>query len=163
MQLCPALKQTNAEASGTTDSKSVSSRITVAALPPSSRRTRLTVAEAAAMTLRPVTVDPVNATASTRGSVVSAAATSFEDDVSTFRTPAGRSVRSTARRPRCAPDQGDSGDGFSTTVQPAASAAPTLARSSSTGMFHGVITDTTPSGSRKNQLPSRSETALSYG
>ena len=163
MQLWPALKQTNAAASGTTASRSASSSTTVAAFPPSSRRTRFTVPEAAAITLRPVAVDPVNATASTRGSVVSAAATSFDDDVSTLRTPSGKSVRSTTRRPRCAPDHGESGDGLSTTVHPAASAAPTLARFSSTGMFHGVMTETTPIGSRKNQLPSRSATAVSYG
>ncbi len=60
-------------------SRSASSRITQADLPPSSSSTFLTVAAAAAITARPVTVEPVKATASTRGSVVSIAATSFVD------------------------------------------------------------------------------------
>ncbi len=49
--------------------KSASSRITFADLPPSSRNTFLTVAEAHSITRRPVAVEPVKVTTSTRGSV----------------------------------------------------------------------------------------------
>ena len=44
---------------------------------------------------------------------------------------------------------GVSGAGLSTTVQPAASAGPTLARLIWWGKFHGVIAATTPAGSRR--------------
>ena len=43
---------------------------------------------------------------------------------------------------------GASSDGFSTIVQPAASAGPTLAQTWFIGQFHGVIMPTTPIGSR---------------
>ena len=64
-------------------------------------------------------------------------------------TPGGSSVALVATRPKCVADQGVSGEGFSTTVQPAASAAPILVRLSSSGTFQGVIAPTTPIASRR--------------
>jgi len=60
--------------------RSASSRMTKADLPPSSRKTFLTVSAAAAMTLRPVAVEPVKLTWSTRGSVDSMAPRAWSDD-----------------------------------------------------------------------------------
>ena len=55
--------------------KSASSSTIIADLPPSSRKTRLTVSLAAAMIRRPVAVEPVKVTTSTSGWVVSASPT----------------------------------------------------------------------------------------
>ena len=44
---------------------------------------------------------------------------------------------------------GVSAAGFSTTVLPAASAGPSFQEAIASGKFHGVISPTTPSGSRK--------------
>ena len=48
---------------------------------------------------------------------------------------------------------GASSEGFSTMVQPAASAGPTLAQIWFIGQFHGVIMPTTPIGSRRMREP----------
>ena len=47
------------------------------------------------------------------------------------------------------PDHGASGDGFSTTVLPAARAGPILIRFTPHGPFHGVMAATTPTASRR--------------
>ncbi len=44
-------------------------------------------------------------------------------------------------------DIGATSDGFSTIVQPAASAAPTFSTTWFIGQFHGVISPATPAGS----------------
>ena len=59
-----------AEEAGTFASKSASSRMRLTDLPPSSRKTGLSVSDAIAMMRRPVAVDPVKATRSTSGDVV---------------------------------------------------------------------------------------------
>jgi hypothetical protein len=46
-------------------------------------------------------------------------------------------------------ETGECSDGFTTTVQPAASAGATFQVISSRGEFHGVIAATTPTGSRR--------------
>src|SRR6516165_4486702 len=101
---------------------SPSSSITNADLPPSSRNTRFSVSLAAAMILRPTGVEPVNEMTSTSGCVVMTSPTALSDDESTFTTPAGTSVASAINLPSASTDHGVSGDAFSTTVQPAASA-----------------------------------------
>ncbi len=53
--------------------------------------------------------------------------------------------------PRCVALHGVSGAGFSTTVQPAASAGPIFAMLRYSGTFHGVIAPTTPTGSRRSR------------
>ena len=107
------------------------------------------VSAAAAMIRRPVAVDPVNDTRSIRGSVHSTSPMAFCCDVITLSTPAGMSVCSATRRPSTVADHGVAGAALSTTVQPAASAGPTLARLIWWGKFHGVIAATTPIGSRR--------------
>ena len=72
--------------------KSASSSMITADLPPSSRKTRLTVSLAAAMIRRPVAVEPVKVTTSTSGLVVSASPTAGSDELSTLTTPGGISV-----------------------------------------------------------------------
>ncbi len=60
----------------------------------------------------------------------------------------GMSVFSAMTRPTSAAHHGVSGAGFSTTVFPAASAGPSLAKLIWCGKFHGVMAPTTPNGSR---------------
>ncbi len=145
----PAWMQAVNAVAPATAAMSASSSAIAADLPPSSRKTFLSVGAAAAMIARPVAVEPVKDTMSMRGSVESTAATSLERGVTTLRTPAGMSVCSATSRPSSAATQGVSGAGLSTTVQPAARAGPTLARLIWVGTFHGVIAATTPTGSRR--------------
>ncbi|MBB6549504.1 hypothetical protein HD593_004299 [Nonomuraea rubra] len=71
--------------------------------------------------------------------------------MTTFTTPGGTSVSSATSRASAAAHQGVSGAGLSTTVLPAASAGPSLARVIWCGKFHGVIAPTTPTGSRSTR------------
>ena len=121
----------------------------VADFPPSSRNTRLTVAEASCITRRPVAVEPVKETTSTRGSDASSSPTRPRSlEVSTLSTPAGMSVCSAAMRPMKVADHGVSGAALRITVQPAARAGITFATLMWNGMFHGVIAAATPAASR---------------
>ena len=129
--------------------RSASSSTTAADLPPSSRKTFFSVSAAAAMIFLPVAVDPVKETRSTRGSVVSCSPRPWSDDDTTLSTPAGMSVSSAAIRATAAAMSGVSGAGLSTTVQPAASAGPILAKLIWLGKFHGVMAPTTPTASRR--------------
>ena len=108
----------------------------------------MSVAAPSAITARPVFVDPVNDTMSTRGSFDSSAPTPWSLEVTMLTTPAGMSVCSRISSPRTAAHHGVSGAGLSTTVLPAASAGPSLARLIWFGKFHGVIAPTTPTASR---------------
>ena len=103
------------------------------------------------MTVRPVAVDPVKLTWSTRGSVTSRAPKAGSEDGRTLTTPAGMSVSSAISRPSTVAHHGVSGAGLSTTVLPAARAGPSLARLIWWGTFHGVMAATTPAGSRRTQ------------
>ncbi len=85
------------------------------------------VSLAAAMILRPVAVDPVNVTTSTSGLVVRATPTAASVELITLITPAGMSVYLAMTSPSASVVNGVSGAAFSTTVQPAASAGPSLA------------------------------------
>ena len=84
------------------------------------------VAAASAITLRPVAVEPVNETMSTRGSLANSAPTLWSLEVTMLTTPGGKSVCSAMSSPSTAAHHGVSGAGFKTTVLPAASAGPNL-------------------------------------
>src|ERR1700761_4459502 len=147
-QPCPAcMDAVNAETEHA-PFRSASSSTTNADLPPSSKNTFLSVTAASLITLRPVAVEPVNETRSTRGSLASNAPTVWSLEVMTLTTPGGKSVCSVMISPSTPAHHGVSGAGFSTTVLPAASAGPSLARLIWCGKFHGVIAPTTPTGSR---------------
>src|SRR5690606_2964008 len=70
-----------------------------------------------------------------------------------FTTPAGRPASRHSSPSRTA-SNGVCSLGLSTTVLPAASAAPSFATIWCTGMFHGVIAPTTPRGTRTSSAPS---------
>ena len=136
------------EPDGTAVAKSASSRITLADLPPSSRNTFFSVSAPLAMMRRPVAVEPVKLTMSTRGSDVSISPTvAASPDVTTFSTPGGMSVCSAARRPMNVALHGVSGAGLRITVFPVASAWASLLIETSNGKFHGTMAPTTPTGS----------------
>ena len=97
-------------------------------LPPSSKNTFLMLTAASVITARPVLVDPVNETMSTRGSLESNAPTPWSSEVTMLITPAGKSVCSAMISPSTAATHGVSGAGLRIRVLPAASAGPTLAR-----------------------------------
>ena len=63
-------------------------------------------------------------------------------------TPAGSPASSTTSASRYA-SSGVSGAGFSTTVEPDASAGPSFSMVMNSGTFHGTIAPTTPTGSRR--------------
>ena len=147
-QPCPAWVVICMAVDATAWAMGASSSTTAADLPPSSRKTRLRLPAAAVMTRRPVAVEPVKLTRSTRGSSASCWPTSWPADVTTLRTPAGMSVSSSASLPSSVAHHGVSGAGLSTTVFPAARAGATLARLIWLGKFHGVMAPTTPVASR---------------
>ena len=148
---CPACVQMVNAAIAVAAPMSASSRMTKADLPPSSRKTFLSVGAASAMTRRPVAVEPVKLIWSTRGSVDSMAPIRWSEEVTTLNTPAGMSVSSATSRPRTDAHHGVSGAGLRTTVAPAARAGPTLARLIWCGTFHGEIAPTTPLASLRVQ------------
>lgn len=127
-QPCPAWVLTVNAAIAHAPARSASSSTMKADLPPNSRNTFLSVWAAAVMTALPVSVEPVKDTRSTRGSVDSCAPREWSLDVTMLTTPGGKSVSCAISVPTSAAHQGVSGAGLSTTVFPAASAGPSLAK-----------------------------------
>ncbi len=85
---CPACTHTVKADSAQAPPSSASSSTTKADLPPSSRNTRLSVPAASAITVRPVAVDPVKVTWSTRSSRTSRDPKAGSDDGRMLTTPA---------------------------------------------------------------------------
>ena len=102
-------------------------------LPPSSRNSRLRVGAPFSMMRRPTAVEPVKEMRSTRGSVTRSSATWLSEVVTTWRTPAGKSVCSATSRPMRVAFHGVLGAAFRMTVLPVASAWPSLLMVTSKG------------------------------
>ncbi len=128
-------------------SRSASSRMMLADLPPSSWATRLTVSAAFLATWTPARVEPVNDTMSMPGCDEMAAPTVGPSPFTRLKTPAGTPASCSTSATRIA-ESGAISLGFSTMVQPAASAGATLHMIWFTGQFHGVMKPQTPTGSR---------------
>src|SRR4029077_6231228 len=143
VQSCPVLINDPATAPWIAASRSASSNTTNGALPPSSSCTRVPLTAAAAITLRPTPVDPVNVTTSTSRWPASAVPTSEPAPVTTLNTPSG-SPASLASRASVSVVNGVSSHGLITTVQPAANAGNTFHTAICSGEFHGVKGPTTP-------------------
>jgi hypothetical protein len=112
-------------------SQTASAKKMLGDLPPSSSVTRLRFESAAARRmLRPVRVEPVNATLSTRSLPASIAPTSGPSPVTTLTTPFGRSGTASRMRARWIAVTGVASAGLSTTVHPAHSAG---------AIFHAAI------------------------
>ena len=119
----------------------------LADLPPHSSVTFFKVAAALAMMSRPTSVEPVNATLSTSGLVVSTSPITPPGPEMMFTTPGGNPTSSTIRASSSA-FSGVSDAGFSTIVLPVASAGPSFHTAISSGKFHGMMEAHTPIGSR---------------
>ena len=145
-QSWPALPNTAIGAAAAARSRSASAKITFADLPPSSSVTRLIVCAAPAAIARPTSVEPVNATFATSGCSTSRCPAVRPGPATTLTTPSGStSAASCSKRSAVS---GVSSAGLSTTVLPAASAGAIFQAAIVSGKFHGVMSATTPSGSR---------------
>ena len=105
--------------------KSASSRMILADLPPNSCATRLTVGAAFRATSMPARVEPVNETMSILGCDEIAAPTVGPSPLTRLNTPAGTPASSIISANKIALN-GATSDGLSTIVQPAARAGATL-------------------------------------
>ncbi len=108
--------------------------------------TRFRLPAAARMIDLPTSVEPVNEILSTSGCSTSAAPAS-PSPVTMLTTPSGKPTSSISS-PSMSADSGVCSAGFSTTVQPAASAGAIFATAIMNGKFHGTISPATPTGSR---------------
>ena len=137
LQTWPALKKLPKAVPCTARSTSASSRITVGPLPPSSKSSGLPAARAA--TRIPVSLLPVNPTASVPGWAAISSPTSAPGPVTRFTAPGGTPASSMHRISSTAMTEvvlaGDQ-----TTVFPVARAAPRYSIGMFSGKFHGVMT-----------------------
>src|SRR5580704_1334117 len=115
-------------------------------LPPISNCVRQLVAAACSIE-SPTRYDPVKVIAFIASLLTSSAPTTDAEPVNTFNTPAG-SPASVSSSPNLTPSTGVSEAGLKTTALTAASAGAILRAGIANGKFHGVITETTPTGSR---------------
>ena len=109
--------------------------------------TRLIVAAAPSITVRPTSVEPVKPIFATSGCSTRRAPTTEPLPTRTLTTPSGIPASSTSSASRSA-ESGVSSAGLRTTVFPHASAGPSFQEEMLSGKFHGTIRPTTPSGSR---------------
>src|SRR5437773_2362919 len=145
-QVCPALRYLDAIAPLTAISISASSNTMNGALPPSSSETFFTVPAHCSISSLPISVEPVKVSLRTIGFEVISPPISEEPPVTQEKTPCGTPARSASSQ-RASAENGVALAGFSTIVQPAASAGPHLRVIIAAGKFHGVIAQQTPIGS----------------
>ena len=124
MQVCPALDIAPQAAASAAESRSASAATSSASLPPHSATTGVRVSAAAAITLRAVPADPVNAIFATP---LRASASPVDPPPVTTPNTGGTSLSKTlsaSRNERASqsPVAGVSSDGLNTTAFPAASA-----------------------------------------
>ena len=146
-QSWPALPNMAPGAAAAAAATSASANTMLADFPPSSSVTRLIVCAAPAAIRRPTSVEPVKATFATSGCSTSRAPAVEPGPTTTLTTPSGI-PDSTAIRSNSSAVSGVSSAGLRTTVLPAASAGASFHEAIVSGKFHGVISATTPSGSR---------------
>src|SRR5215831_6170066 len=115
-------------------------------LPPSSIEAFFTVFEHCSRSTLPTWVEPVKVILRTMGLEVISPPIAEELPVSTLSTPLGMPARSPSSAIASA-EYGVAVAGFTTMVQPAASAGPALRVIMALGKFHGVIAAHTPIGS----------------
>src|SRR6266404_3807325 len=124
-QVWPALRYLDAIAPLTAASISESSKTMNGALPPSSSDNFLTVPAHCCISNLPTSIEPVKVNLRTIGFEVSSPPTSFDGPVTHEKTPFGTPARSASSHKANA-ENGVAVAGFSTIVQPAASAGPDL-------------------------------------
>ena len=145
-------------APSTAASRSASSNTMNGALPPSSIDSRSRFSEACSISLRPTSVEPVNDSLRSRGSAISGAVVSPEDEaVNRLSTPPGRPASSRILA-SASIDSGVCCAGLTTIVQPAAIAGPILRVPIASGKFHGRDQQ-----ARADRLLHRQQAALAVG
>ena len=131
---------------GSVESRSASSRMMAADLPPSSSVHGLSFSAAILAISLPTALDPVKVNLSISGLAVSARPVSGPPgttDSTPSGSPASAKISAIANN-----DSGVSAAGLTTMVQPASSAGPSLLAARKNGTFHAVTAATTPIGSR---------------
>ncbi len=98
-----------------------------------------------AIRMRPISVEPVKVSMRTSGLEVSSLPMALALPVTTLNTPVGMPARCASSASASA-ESGVSEAGFTTTVQPTASAGATLRVIMAFGKFQGVMAATTPTG-----------------
>ena len=131
---------------------SASAKMMFAPLPPSSSVTRLIVSAALLVISLPARVEPVKLTISTSGWTESWLPTPGPSPFTRLKTPAGIPAASTISA-KTYEESGATSEGFSTTVQPAASAGATFRTTWFIGQFQGVMSAQTPIGSIRMRAP----------
>src|SRR6266566_1967553 len=144
-QVWPAFRYFEAIAPLTAISMSASSKTMNGALPPNSSDIFFIVPAHCCISNLPTSVEPVKVNLRTVGFEVSSPPISFDGPVTQENTPFGRPARS-ANSHKANAENGVAVAGFSTIVQPAASAVPALRVIIAAGKFHGVIAPQTPTG-----------------
>ena len=147
-QSCPALSKTAPGAFAAAFSISLSAKIILALLPPSSSVTRFTCCAQPAIMDFPTSVEPVKTTLRTCGCVTNRLPTTDPLPGITLNTPSGIPA-SSANSPKRIAVSGVYSAGLRTTVFPAARAGAKPHPAIGIGKFHGTMTPTTPSGSLK--------------
>ncbi len=128
-------------------SRSASAKMTHGDFPPSSIDSALRLSAADRMMTCPVVVSPVNEIRGTPGWATSAAPACSPMPCTMLNTPSGTPASVMISGSSDA-DSGVHSAGFSTTVQPEASAGASFHDSSMNGVFHGVMSPATPAGLR---------------
>ncbi len=147
-QLCPALRNFATSAPASARSRSASSSTTNGALPPSPERdTRRVVSAQTRAIDRPTVVEPVKLTLRIASEPTSCPPIRAPSPVTTLITPGG-TPRSWAKPASARVVSGVASAGLHTTVQPTASAGPSLRVSIAAGKFQGVISAHGPTGAR---------------
>src|SRR6201990_3047801 len=144
-QVWPAFRYFDAVAPLTAISMSASSKTMNGALPPSSIEVFLTVAAHCSISNLPTSVEPVKVSLRTIGFEVSSPPISPDGPVTQEKTPLGTPARSASSH-KAKAEYGVWVAGFSTMVQPEASAGPALRVIIAAGKFHGVMAPQTPIG-----------------
>ncbi len=127
--------------------RSAPSQTIAALLPPSSAWSGIRRRAQISCAAQPAAEEPDTETASTPGSLITAAAARRSPGTS-VTTPSGRPASRATSSERSA-SRVAAGAGFQTTVLPRASAGPILPHGMARGLFQGVTTATTPSGTRR--------------
>src|SRR5919202_6556198 len=109
-------------------------------------------------TPKPTLVEPVKEMALTRGSVTRVSPTEPPEPVTMFKTPAG-SPASSSTCTKAAASRAPLEAGLMTTVLPQIKAGADFQDGMASGKFHGVMRETTPTGSRTELIttPGRAE------
>jgi hypothetical protein len=152
MQLWPPLTRRERAAVRAATATSASARTTNGSLPPSSSTERLRWRPASVATARPAAVEPVRVTAATRGSAMTRSIWSGPS-----RTLGASTPTSANRASRASPHPGVHGACLSRKLLPATRAGAANRMYCQNGKFHGMMANTTPSGSYCTQLLEASE------